>query len=218
MLTLDVKDLEVRLPDGRCLFENLKFSLPIDKASPSIMAIRGPSGSGKSTLLKCLAALIEYEGSITLGGKTANDLSTPEWRSRVAYVPQRPPSIPGTPKQFWELSRNFASIAKRASSLSRSPVQIAETWGVSQNTWEKEWSQLSGGEVQRVVLAIAVSREPDVLLLDEPTSALDLDSCLQVEETLKRFNCIWITHSSEQEERTATTTLSLGNHVDHLIV
>jgi len=54
-----------------------------------------------------------------------------------------------------------------------------------------------------------MSREPDVLLLDEPTSALDPTNTVLVEKDLTRINCVWVTHSEEQEKRVAKDTVRL---------
>ncbi|KAG0235591.1 hypothetical protein BGW42_005030 [Actinomortierella wolfii] len=58
--------------------------------------------------------------------------------------------------------------------------------------------------MQRISIAIAVSFQPDVLLLDEPSSALDDQSVQLVESTLRQLNCLWITHSPEQAKRIGT--------------
>ena len=57
-------------------------------------------------------------------------------------------------------------------------------------------------------LALALSRDPEVLLLDEPTSALDPETTLMVERDLVLWPCVWITHSEEQEKRVATAVVS----------
>ncbi|CAG8735952.1 8229_t:CDS:2, partial [Acaulospora morrowiae] len=70
------------------------------------------------------------------------------------------------------------------------------------------------GEIQRISLAIALSCKPEVLLLDEPTSALDPTTCLLVEESLKEYACIWVTHDVEQEKRVSTHKFVLNPRVE----
>ncbi|KAJ2972360.1 hypothetical protein NUW54_g12286 [Trametes sanguinea] len=90
----------------------------------------------------------------------------------------------------------------------------SESWGIQRELWDRSWANLSGGEAQRIVLAIAVSLDTaEVLLLDEPTSALDSETSLKVEKHLvaevkspdsKLKAIVWITHSPEQGERVGT--------------
>jgi len=74
----------------------------------------------------------------------------------------------GTPMEFFNQCRAFSSRGSRMPP--DDPVSISEGWGLPPRVWHEEWSQASGGEGQRAMLAIAVSLKPDILLLDEPTS------------------------------------------------
>lgn len=75
----------------------------------------------------------------------------------------------GTPMAFFNRCRSFMSRKSRMQP--DDPVSISEDWGLPPRIWHEEWSQASGGEAQRAMLAIAVSLKPDIMLLDEPTSS-----------------------------------------------
>ncbi|RUP47183.1 P-loop containing nucleoside triphosphate hydrolase protein [Jimgerdemannia flammicorona] len=217
--------------DGSWLFKDINVSLN----KGDIVALTGPSGVGKTTFLKCIAELILYEGGKSyLQDKSADEYGIPSWRSRVMYVPQRPPVMEGTPLEFFETVKNFASQSKRREFGSpclictcEIPIVYAHTiyvffeveigigWELSPDLWEQTWNTLSGGEMQRIAIAIAVALNPDVLLLDEPTSALDPDTSILVERTLQKHTCLWITHNPEQEKRVASQHLILGPHGEH---
>ncbi|KAF9161907.1 hypothetical protein DFQ26_004028 [Actinomortierella ambigua] len=186
--------------DGSWLFRNVDVDL-----KEGILAITGPSGVGKSTLLKCICQIIPLdEGQLWLRGKTPEELTFPVWRSKVMYVPQRTPVMEGTPMDFLETARSFAVYKKRKDSFD-DPAEIALDWKVRPELWHKRWNTLSGGEMQRISIAIAVSFQPEVLLLDEPSSALDDESVHLVENTLLQLNCFWITHSPSQAKRIASS-------------
>jgi len=187
-----------------------------------VLIIRGPSGSGKSTLLKCVSHLNVYKGEIALLGKTAKQYGVPTFRTKVCYVPQRPSMLPGTPLEFLKTVHGYKSrLAYETSEADaiETAVNLSEHWGIVRHLWDKDWNGLSGGEAQRLSLAIAVSLPGTVvLLLDEPTSALDeptsehvekslVDLCHSPDSSVKAL--IWITHSDEQAERVGTRTLTL---------
>ncbi|EIN07344.1 P-loop containing nucleoside triphosphate hydrolase protein [Punctularia strigosozonata HHB-11173 SS5] len=199
MVLFEVKDLAVKRDKGTAIFSNVNFDLnPGD-----VVVLQGKSGAGKSTLLKALANLNIFDGRILLRGRLGLSpglgfhVGVPAYRTRVQYVPQRPSMLPGTPRDFVNTISSFG-----------------KAWGIEKELWDRSWTELSGGESQRIVLAVAVGLDAaEVLLLDEPTSALDAASCAAVETYLldevrsaeSRLQAlIWVTHSEEQGVRVGT--------------
>ncbi|KAF9143775.1 hypothetical protein BG015_000310 [Linnemannia schmuckeri] len=193
------KDIGKKNSDGTWLFRNIDIDF-----SHGVMTITGPSGVGKSTLLKCINQTnVMDEGQVWLDDKTPDQWGVPTWRSKIMYIPQRTTIMEGTPLDFLEEVRAF-SAHKRNKDSYDDPVQIALDWGIRPHLWHKKWNTLSGGEMQRISLAIGCSFRPEILLLDEPTSALDEDSCDKVEKTLGQLNCLWVTHNPQQAHRIST--------------
>ena len=183
---------------------NIDFALPLNGA---IAVLEGQSGIGKSTLLRTITSLNSgFEGSatITLGGEDRLAFEPSEWRRRVLYITQDgASSIPGTAAMFIE------SI-----SLSLDNVdQILDAWGMPKTSLGQPFSSLSGGESQRVLLAIALASTPSMLLLDEPTSALDESTKLLIETSLKEksksCSIILVTHDDDQKRRLGTMMLTM---------
>lgn len=106
----------------------------------------------------------------------------PTYRTRILYVPQRPSLLPGTPREFVNLissykSRKRAPAEPKANPLANNnssklgavfgPISISEQWGIDEDLWDRPWSSLSGGESQRIALAVAVGIPgAEILLLD----------------------------------------------------
>lgn len=101
----------------------------------------------------------------------------PNWRTRVLYLPQHASALAATPRDFLTMIANFKARAVgfkgsktrmlAVQTATDGPIPIAQSWGIDESLWDREWSGLSGGEVQRIALAIAVGiGGAEVLLLD----------------------------------------------------
>lgn len=151
-------------------------SVSLDISRRGLVSLSGGSGSGKSTLLDAvLGLLLPREGVVLVDGAPLQDMVA--WRSRIGYVPQQTVLVPGSIWQnlTWSLapgqtaSRDQAWRALDAACL----TDVVEHLPGGLDASLHEFAQLSGGEQQRLSIARALIREPDLLLLDEATSALD---------------------------------------------
>lgn len=193
--------------DKLVVFENISF----DVSPGELMLIGGPSGVGKSQLLKVVAGLVPLEDDAQLLLESQRPLKMALWRQQVRYVTQSKVDIPGTPRDFIQRVASFRSWqrtnAPSADEMVAASRDLVQRWGMEVSSLDKKWSVLSGGEAQRVVVAIALVSRPKVLLLDEATSALDLDTKLRVEQSVKQYakndgiGVLWITHDMEQVQR-----------------
>ncbi|KAI6099876.1 P-loop containing nucleoside triphosphate hydrolase protein [Pisolithus croceorrhizus] len=189
---LQVCNLSCAKDKEHSLFSNLNFVVNEE----DVVILQGKSGVGKTSLLKCVAHLNMYGGEVLYRGRT-----------KVSYVPQRPSLLAGTPRDFLKTVTSFRS---RAPKVVRR-IEVANAWGIDEELWDRNWSNLSGGESQRIALAIAVGlNTAEVLLLDEPTSALDPYSTTLLRSTESELKAIiWITHSEEQARRVGTRFLQV---------
>jgi len=171
-----------------------------------------PSGAGKSLLLRLLAGLDRPKsGSVTLGGQTPAEVGgLPAWRARVAFVPQTPARLPGTPAETFAEARLYAAQRARphgdleaaAAALLLEPAALAQPWAT-----------LSGGQALRASLAVVLALRPQVLLVDEPTAACDAASAAAVEAALLASGAavVWVSHDLEQPARVGGRTLRIGD-------
>ena len=154
-------------------------SLGIQPGELTVLA--GPNGSGKSTLLRCAARLLPFEGEIRLSGRDTAGLTAKEYARKVAYLPQSRP-VPGISAKTLVLHGRFAYLGYprryAAEDLEKARAAMERTGAAPYA--EKSVADLSGGERQKVYLAMALAQETPVLLLDEPTTYLDISHQLQL--------------------------------------
>lgn len=132
------------------------FGVSLTLEAGEIVTIVGPNGSGKSTLMRTLVGAMTPEKGVIHRQKGL----------RIGYVPQKlhvDPTLPITVARFLNLPRRMP-LAKRRAALARTGVDGLEA---------RQLSGLSGGQLQRVLLARAILNDPHLLVLDEPTQGLD---------------------------------------------
>ena len=153
----------------------------------SSLSLVGESGSGKSLTLKALLGMLPKNMQVEL--KTSGEFELIAGKS-VSFVPQNP---------FTALSP-LTKIKKQFFSDKDRVEELFNELDLSHELLDRFATDLSGGQLQRVVIAMALEHYPKLLLLDEPTTALDLDSRVMIIELLKRvqkregFKMLFVTH------------------------
>lgn len=170
-----------------------------------VCCVLGPNGCGKSTLFKTMLGQLEpLGGTIVLDGNDITSLSAAEISHLLAYVPQHhQPPFPYTVED--------AVLVGRASRMGISSKPSADDWAAVDEAIElmaleqyrdTAYTTLSGGELQRVIIARALAQQPKVLVLDEPTAALDFANAQNVIDIVRLlaregYAIIMATHSPD---------------------
>ena len=167
LCTTRLKDVSVSYK-GEIVLEHVSFDLHCGQ----ITALIGPNGAGKSTLMRALIGLIPCQGSISFEDAHAHPSRAP----RIGYVPQTLSFDKGAPLSVGDLfsislagQPVFMPIAKKRKD--RAISALSRVGGAA--LYDKRLGDLSGGELKRVLLALALVPAPDVLLLDEPEGGMD---------------------------------------------
>jgi ABC-type Mn2+/Zn2+ transport system ATPase subunit len=212
---VEVRDLHVAF-DGQKVLRGVNLTIP----KGEIVALIGPNGSGKTTLLRCLLGLKKWDrGEVRLFGETNLRRALP----RVGYVPQKlalDRSFILSVREFLALqlreTRNwFWHSHARTDTLLRG--RLVETGAAE--LLDRPLAQLSGGQLQRLLIAFSLLHNPELLLLDEPTAGVDTpgenDFYTMIAEVQKRFHLtvVLVSHDLSMVYRHATWVYALNGVV-----
>ena len=165
---LRVQDLSVTIGSERILHD-----INMHVHCGELVALIGPNGAGKSTFLKAVLGQRDYDGVIAFSAPGQRDR-----RPRIGYVPQSPTFDPGDPVSVADLfaccmSRRPAFLGLSKSMRAKVLECLERVHG--EDLIDKRVGTLSGGELQRVLLALALEPLPNILILDEPLSGVDVE-------------------------------------------
>ena len=148
------------------------------------LGIIGPNGSGKSTLLRTICGILQpWDGKILLQGVEISRLTKKEIARKIGYVPQSSSfAFPFTCEEIVLMGRYaHDGHRKRDYEVVIWAMELTDTLMLKR----RKINELSGGELQRVIIARALAQEPKILLLDEPTVHLDINHRMEI------FKLLW---------------------------
>ena len=179
MVNITIKSLTFGY-NGSMILDNLNLVVE----DSEVLGLVGPNGSGKTTLIKCMDKILKPKGRILIDGRDIDTVSRTELAKRRGYVPQSSSTPLATTVFDTVLMGRRPHISWRVSDSDLD--KVADILGLLHLEYlaMRDFSQLSGGQKQKVLIARALAQEPEVLLLDEPTSSLDMKHQLEVMETI----------------------------------
>ena len=165
---LKVDDLTVTMGEDRIL-DHVSFHMHCGE----LIALIGPNGAGKSSLFRSILGQVSYTGSIQFQTAAGNRM-----HPRIGYVPQSPSFDRSDPVSVLDLfvasTSNWPIVLPIPKGLKDFVAQCLERVN-GLELLHKQVGTLSGGELQRVLLAMALEPVPNILILDEPLSGVDMD-------------------------------------------
>lgn len=202
------------------VFENINFEVK----EGEILAILGPNGAGKTTMLRCITGMLKWKsGKSLLDNEDIASMTPRRLWSKVAYVPQaKSVSSAYTALEMVLLGRsrclNVFEAPKKADV--DKAIEVLEFLGITYLA-DKKCSEVSGGELQMILIARALVSEPKVLVLDEPESNLDFKNQLVVLDAMSNLaargmTCVFNTHYPAHALQRAQKSLILSKGGDYV--
>ena len=177
MPLIDAADVSVVL-SGRAVLEGVSLEVQ----SGETVALIGPNGAGKTTLLRVLLGLLPYQGRVQVLGKPPERLTHAD-RQQIGYVPQALQFDRSMPLLTRELL--WAMLGERLHN--RAAMQAVLAAVDAAHLLDKPIRTLSGGELQRIIIAAALAQQPKLLLLDEPATGIDVGVRVQFYALIERL-------------------------------
>lgn len=203
MALIEVKNAAFSYDGKRTIFENVSFQVE----EGQILCIIGPNGCGKSTLIDCILGINKLKkGQIFIDGKPVESLKPREYAQYVAYVPQgHKTTFAYTVLDVVTMGRTYAARTfsppgEEERAIARDALAQVGLSGFE----DREYTKLSGGELQLVIIARAIAQKARLLIMDEPTAHLDFTHEMTVMEIItqlvrdKKISIIMATHFLNQ--------------------
>uniref|UniRef100_A0A7C3MCQ1 ABC transporter ATP-binding protein n=1 Tax=Archaeoglobus fulgidus TaxID=2234 RepID=A0A7C3MCQ1_ARCFL len=174
--------------------KNLSFSykepvlndLNFEAKEGEVIFILGPNGSGKTTLLRCIAGILKPKGAVLIENMSLNDFSRKELAKRIAYVPQRGDTGFLTVFDVILLGRKPYMGFGPSYEDYRIVKEVISLLNLERLAFRRI-NELSGGELQKVMIARALAQKPRILLLDEPTNNLDVKNQIEILSLIRKI-------------------------------
>ena len=189
------------------MFQDVSFEVP----AGSVLAVLGSNGVGKTTLLRCLMRFLSpTEGEFFLGDRPVRDVSAADFWKEISYVPQaRSMVFSHTVLDLVVMGRSsYVAFGRTPSKNDYLRAEgLLESMGIA---------SLSGGQLQMVLIARALVKEPSVLIMDEPESNLDMRNQIHVLDLVERLaskdglSIVMNTHYPAHALRVADQALLIG--------
>jgi zinc transport system ATP-binding protein len=177
MNTLEISQLTVTYgPAAAPVISDISFSV----ADGQIVSLIGPNGSGKTTLIRAILGFVPYRGSVRIFGNKIDAA-----RNKIGYVPQRFQFDETVPITVAE-TISMPALLEHVPDLQQKIDETAAFFGIADLTG-RHLGELSGGQLQRVLLARSLVTGPQLLILDEPESGVDVSGEQKLYEMLKHL-------------------------------
>lgn len=208
MTSVELKNVTVSFGAGRALE---KINLKVKKGE--FITILGSNGSGKTTILKTILGFNKCAGEVLVEGEKITPKNAHELRKKISYMPQS-----------FDVDRAFPMLAgdviKLGALTPERTARAAAEFGL-EKLLSRPFGRLSGGEKQKVMLAMVLARGPEILLLDEPNLNLDLmayKNFLKAVDNIykkRRLTVLFVTHlvSHTPKQSGKTAVLKQGRLV-----
>ncbi len=172
--------------NGKKILKNIDFNVENGK----ILSILGPNGSGKTTLLKVIAGILKPDiGEVIVNGKNFLKMQRREMAKLIAYVPQNfEPGFDFTVFDIVSMGRfPHKALLETLDDVDYEKIEWALKVTGLEDLKMKSIREISGGERQRTIIAMALAQDAQIILMDEPTSNLDIRYQLNMLELIKNM-------------------------------
>lgn len=185
---IELEGVAFTYPDGTLVLQDLSFRLNVERG---LVVIVGPSGAGKSTLLDLLSGLVRpTAGTLRINGIDTRQLDLRSLRERIGVVPQSPVLFDRSIaenislREPGETDRERVEAAARLADAHDFVARLSDGYDTVMG---EAGASLSLGQIQRISIARALYRKPEILFCDEPTSALDARAAGEVMQVIERI-------------------------------